>query len=203
MPNRIPCRYSIAMKDAFKEWAIIVDALGRGDQILILRKGGIHEGLGGFQVEVPRFFLFPTRFHQQKDGVIEETAKNMDALPKDYFSETEVRIEYWAEVVEWRKLESWDEADRLKGQHVWTDEVIRERCDWSAKKGIYCLATRIHRLPEPLLLPILAEYGGCKSWIELAPEISLEGSQPALNESDFQKKLDAFCDAAPKKSAMV
>ena len=32
------------MRLAFKEWAIIVDALGRGEQILILRKGGLQEG---------------------------------------------------------------------------------------------------------------------------------------------------------------
>jgi UDP-N-acetylglucosamine 2-epimerase (non-hydrolysing) len=28
---------------AFKEWAVVVDALGRGEQTLILRKGGIQE----------------------------------------------------------------------------------------------------------------------------------------------------------------
>ena len=28
---------------ALKEWAVTVDALGRGDQIIILRKGGIHK----------------------------------------------------------------------------------------------------------------------------------------------------------------
>ena len=48
------------MRTAFKEWAVIVDALGRGQQILILRKGGISEGPGGFQVEQPEFLLFPT-----------------------------------------------------------------------------------------------------------------------------------------------
>ena len=34
------------MRTAFKEWAIVVDALGRGEQIIILRKGGISEGRG-------------------------------------------------------------------------------------------------------------------------------------------------------------
>ncbi len=29
------------MRIAFKEWMIVVDALGRGEQIIILRKGGI------------------------------------------------------------------------------------------------------------------------------------------------------------------
>ncbi|MED5454303.1 MAG: DUF1802 family protein, partial [Verrucomicrobiota bacterium] len=39
------------MKTAFKEWAVVIDALGRGEQIIILRKGGIHEGKGGFQMD--------------------------------------------------------------------------------------------------------------------------------------------------------
>ena len=48
------------MRTAFKEWAIVVDALGRGAQILILRKGGLREGSGGFRLEQRQFLLFPT-----------------------------------------------------------------------------------------------------------------------------------------------
>ena len=57
------------MRNAFKEWAIVVDALGRGDQILILRKGGIAEGRDGFRVDHQNFLLFPTLYHQQRDCV--------------------------------------------------------------------------------------------------------------------------------------
>ena len=32
------------VQTAFKEWAVIVEALGQGEQIVILRKGGIAEG---------------------------------------------------------------------------------------------------------------------------------------------------------------
>src|SRR5258705_3213217 len=51
--------YGLLVRTAFKEWAIVVDALGRGEQIVILRKGGIREGRGGFHVEHPQFWLFP------------------------------------------------------------------------------------------------------------------------------------------------
>ena len=30
---------------ALKEWAVAVKAMGRGDQILLLRKGGIHRNV--------------------------------------------------------------------------------------------------------------------------------------------------------------
>src|SRR5687768_11757609 len=51
LPNERPPTRVELMRTAFKEWAIIVDALARGDQILILRKGGISEGREGFQID--------------------------------------------------------------------------------------------------------------------------------------------------------
>lgn len=43
------------MRTAFEEWAIVVDALALGEQIIILRKGGISKGRGGFRVDQERF----------------------------------------------------------------------------------------------------------------------------------------------------
>ena len=68
------------MRAAFKEWAVVVDALGRGIQTVILRKGGISVGPGGFQVAHNRFLLFPTLFHQQRESVIESAQARYDEL---------------------------------------------------------------------------------------------------------------------------
>ena len=35
-------------------------------------------------------------------------------------------------------------------------------------------------------------YGGCKSWIELAEEISTDDAQPVLTDSAFQGRLQRF-----------
>ena len=53
---------------ALKEWAVAVKALGRGEQTLILRKGGIHRDDRDFRLVDPEFLLFPTYLHQ-KAGV--------------------------------------------------------------------------------------------------------------------------------------
>jgi hypothetical protein len=37
------------MRVAFKEWAVVVDALLRGEQTVLLRKGGLREGNGGLE----------------------------------------------------------------------------------------------------------------------------------------------------------
>ena len=49
----------------FKEWSYVCDSLTQGVQTLVLRKGGIHEGHGGFEWKHRGFFLFPTWFHTQ------------------------------------------------------------------------------------------------------------------------------------------
>ena len=67
------------MRIAFKEWAIVVDALGSGRQIIILRKGGISEGRRGFQVDHAEFLLYPTRVHQESESVLETVADRFDS----------------------------------------------------------------------------------------------------------------------------
>ena len=47
-----------------KEWSTVIDALSRGEQVILIRKGGIADPK--FGVEADRFYLYPTYFHQQK-----------------------------------------------------------------------------------------------------------------------------------------
>ena len=52
-------------RTALKEWAVACEALGRGEQVLLLRKGGISEEGREFRIEHPEFLLFPTFEHQR------------------------------------------------------------------------------------------------------------------------------------------
>ncbi len=194
--DALPVRlYGLNMRTAFKEWAIVVDALGRGEQILILRKGGISEGRGGFQVEQPRFLLFPTLYHQQRERVQPHAQLRYDEIAPQLPPPEVLRVEYVAEVVAWRALDSLAAAERLRGQHIWRDDVIADRFEWGKVKNIFALAVRVHQLPRRIDLPMLTSYGGCKSWIELEHDISTEGAQPVLSEGAFAEKLKAFADA--------
>jgi len=127
---------------AFKEWEIVVDALGRGDQILLLRKGGIHEGRGGFRPEHQRFLLFPTRYHQQRECVVASAQARFDEmLQQRPVSAEMVRVEFGAELAEARRLETLSQAKALHGQHIWRDEVIERRFDWGKDPAIHVLVS--------------------------------------------------------------
>jgi len=183
------------MRTAFKEWAVVVDALGRGEQIIILRKGGIDEGRGGFAIEHSRFLLFPTLFHQQRDSVIPSAQSRFDSISAKLPPADRVRIEYFCDVVASQPLDSLDTARNLHGQHIWRDEVVAERFDWSQRKGIHALAVRVHRLAVPMELPVIASYGGCKSWMELDQEIATDTASPILPDEVFNRKLAEFTAA--------
>ncbi len=180
------------MRTAFKEWAIIVDALGRGDQILLLRKGGIAESCGGFQVEHPRFLFFPTLYHQQRESVLPAAQSRYDEIAPHLPPATTLQMEFCAEVVAWRKLTSIAAVERLRGQHIWRDDVLAQRFDWGKEQNLFALAVRVSRLPQRIELPMLPSYGGCKSWIELAEEIPTDAAQLVLSEDAFQARLRAF-----------
>mgnify|MGYP003338251335 CR=1 FL=1 len=183
------------MRTALKEWAVVVDALGRGEQILILRKGGILEKRDGFQVEHPSFLLFPTLFHQQRESIIPSAQARYDQLAPTLPPPEFVRVEFFAEVAHARRLESLSAAESLRGQHLWTDAVIASRYDWGREKNIHALALRVHRLAHPVELPVLPQYGGCTSWIELERDLPLAGAQPVLDQAAFDRKLQQMLSA--------
>lgn len=187
---------STATKIAFKEWAVIVDLLGTGDQVLILRKGGIHENRGGFQVEHRGFFLFPTLFHQQGESVVPEMRERSAKVLAGLDDAGSVPIHYWAEVAGTWWLTDWQKVGRLARFHAWTESVIRDRFGWGKDEGIFAIATKVFRLAAPRTIPMLKEYGGCKSWVEIADATAppLEGMVPVLKDSDFEERLNQIRD---------
>ena len=59
---------------ALKEWAVAVKSLGRGEQVIILRKGGIHREDRDFRLVHPLFLLYPTYEHQKAELIKPEVA---------------------------------------------------------------------------------------------------------------------------------
>ena len=188
------------MNAAFKEWAIVVDALGRGEQILILRKGGISEGKGGFQMEHSRFWLFPTLYHQQGTGVIESAQRRYQQIQSSLPTETSFPLQYFAAVEWWSPIADLATARRLQGQHIWTEQVIEDRFEWGREQKIFAIAVRVHQIPSALQLPMSPAYGGCKSWIQLEQDLSTEPSTPVLSDMLFQAKLSALRRALETKT---
>lgn len=152
---------------AFKEWQVICDALANGRQSILLRKGGIHEGRGGFSFAHDSFWLFPTRFHAQADHVREGTAP---ILPEWQSGDT-VSIRHHATALHAVTLTDWDQVAALAPYHIYTEETVRQRFDWEGKGmksgSIHVAVVEIRTLGEPWDITYQPSHGGCRSWVEI------------------------------------
>ena len=109
---------------AFKEWAVTVNALAQGRQVLLMRKGGIHEVTKDFRVAHPEFLLYPTYEHQNADllkassqSLFEETLTN--PIPTDT-----ITFSNWAQVTETIKVVELEKVQELSNHHIWTLSLI-------------------------------------------------------------------------------
>lgn len=160
---------------AFKEWRVVCEALGHGMQDVIIRKGGIHEGKGGFRFEYDEFYLFPTLFHRQA-VLVKPSAHGWlgNALDKRLYSEGEkVEIRYRCRVTKVEQCSDWDLLCSLDNRHVYTEELLRERFLWAGKGMASGSVSVAYVETEVLSSPIQLEYqksrhGGCRSWIDCA-----------------------------------
>ncbi|HWB13765.1 MAG TPA: DUF1802 family protein [Pirellulales bacterium] len=179
------------MRAAFKEWAVVCKALASGRQTLILRKGGIVEEGGEFRPDQPEFFLFPTYSHQSPDSVVDEARPLLTSLESDEPEAGTIVLTHHAAVAEAIRLRSLEAVFGLRGQHIWSDEVIEERFHrW--RDMIYALVVRVYALPQAVVLPLEEEYTGCKSWVDLSPDVPTGGSSPVLDDAEFARRHQAI-----------
>ena len=175
---------------AFKEWAVVCKALGSGRQILILRKGGIAEGPRGFEIVDRQFFLYPTYLHQSPTSVVpgwsEELRQCVDPAPG------KVTLRHYAVVSSWVRVRTMEKLKALRGEHILADSVVEERFKRWEEDSVHALMVRVYELPQPVTIPELESYAGCKSWITLEAQVPLTGARPVLEDAEFEKRMAAI-----------
>ena len=179
------------LKHAFKEWAVICQALAEGKQSLILRKGGIAEDGGRFRIEHQRFWLFPTFVHQQAEGVRPEALPLLQQATAARPPAGVVRLTHFAEVSGAYHVRDLMAALMLAHLHLWSEETVRKRFAYKAP-GLFILPVRVYRAATHEL-PDTAHYEGCRSWVELERGLPTEGPVPVLNDAamhDLHQSLD-------------
>ena len=160
----------IANHTALKEWSNVVGALGRGEQVILIRKGGLADP--SFGVEAERFYLYPTYFHQ---GEAEARAS--------------VTITHWCEVVRTWSVQELAALERLGPLVAIPMETLEARYRFRPDQALYVIAVRTWKLATPAEVRYRDEYGGCRSWISVDDEIDIHGSTPVLGEAELLAKI--------------
>lgn len=178
---------------AFKEWALVCEALGAGDQSLLLRKGGIAEGKKGFGFEHQEFFLFPTWFH----GQLEKIRRSYDPVVIADNPET-VTLEYLVHV-DWTGFVSdRQKIARLEKLHVLHESVIDERFSYNATRaseGLHIAFVRVYRMSPIIQLPMERSFGGCRSWVQL-PALTSPGALISIVSDEEHAERKRFLEEA-------
>ena len=175
---------------ALKEWAVTVDALAQGQQILLIRKGGIHEEGKDFRVIHPEFLLYPTYEHQREDLLKGENQERFRKLMAQAHNQEEIRFSHWAKVEELVEISQQEPVDALSPHHIWTKEYAQSRLHWKPMVPLAVMLMRVYRMEQPVTVPFLPEYKGCTSWVDIITNVDLGELEPVVSDETFQRMVD-------------
>ena len=187
------------MNVALKEWSLVCDLLVQGEQIALLRKGGIHEPhRGAFALEHDAFLLYPNAEHQSPEQVRDryrERLASSHAIPRE---DGEVVILGFCRVTDVLPLNDPDRVRALESHTCWSQPFFDMRLAYKPERPLHLVLVRAFRFPQPLRVPYHKAYAGCRSWVPLkegAPDDVLGSAVPALTEDEFNIQRRAILEA--------
>ena len=175
------------LRVGLKEWAAVCAALQSGRQMLLLRKGGIYEAAGEFEVEHRQFLLFPTYLHQDLKMLKAEAHGGFESRAAE---PAHVKLAAAGEVTDIIQLSSRRQMDAIEAQHIWAPPLIDMRFKYRPENPLYLLLVRVYALAAPVVVENTPAYAGCKSWVPLEESIATAGAQAVLNDEQYQLRRD-------------
>jgi len=170
---------------ALKEWAVVIEALARGRQRFLLRKGGIGEGKRGFEMKHSEFLFYPTWEHQQIHSIRSEF--------HNLFEQTRprqpgvVRFQYLAKATDvLRAPARLQDMRQLDADHIWAPPYLEMRYGYRPDLPLFAVIVRLYRLGTEAEIPEIRRYAGCRSWVSLDHEMDTADTAPLEPDSTFE-----------------
>lgn len=193
--NTLAMPSSCAM--ALKEWATVLEAMHRGEQLLLIRKGGLIEPGSGFEVAAPCFVFYPTFEHQAVNYLRSPFQGYFDAALARRAPGGHVRIDLVGIAVSSAAVHDPATIDRLSPFHIYNHAFLEQRLKWQPEQPLAVVVVRAFELASPQVVPMVPRYAGCTSWVELDLPISLEGARPLVEDAIFQQRAQAISALLP------
>ena len=174
---------------ALKEWASVLIAMERGEQLVLIRKGGLIEPGSGFELQAQEFVLYPTFEHQTVNFLRGAFPRYLQVALGRRPADGQLRFEGAAKAVTAIQFHDPTIVKRLEPFHIYNDEFLQQRLKWQPEQPLVVVVVRVFRLCSPQLLPVRSSYAGCKSWVDLEQAVSLQGAVPVVEDRAFEERL--------------
>ncbi len=175
---------------ALKEWAVVCNALRDGEQIVILRKGGIHSDdrdFAGSFADNPEFLLFPTYEHQSPELIKPEHHGRLSRSIEEDDVPGLTTLSCFAQVTDRIEVDDPEVLGSISDMHIWTDAYAEKRLGWRPRQPLTVALVRVYPLLQPQALPLLDDYAGCKSWVDLGQDVPMGALEPTLSDADYER----------------
>ncbi|MEW4561610.1 DUF1802 family protein [Bremerella sp. JC770] len=186
----------MACQLALKEWNVVCEAIARGKQIVLARKGGISEPEGEFELPKNRFWLFPTHFHEAESKLNAMGRKLLEDHPE--FTQPpaspDVTMHLVCEVTDAVYLEDESKIDASLFEQILNREALHMRYNYRAP-GIHLLVIRAYEVSQPQTITPTQAMSGCKSWVELPTPLELGEMQGVIADADFEMRKNLLLSA--------
>jgi hypothetical protein len=185
-----------------KDWSVTIDAIARGEQIFLLRKGGIREDGRHFKIEHRQFFLYPGLYHEGETLLKPEKREMLKPSSPDDFTDV-VPLAVFAEIEEVIEVAAEQEVRALDPFHIWSQDFAVKRFNWKPRHPLNLIIVRGHILQQPQALMVMPEYNGCKSWVKFIEDYPVGVTTPAVPERRFAARVSEIKDALASVGAAV
>ena len=176
-------------RSALKEWAVLCDAMARGDIIAMVRKGGIREQRAGFSVRHDRFLLYPTFFHAREDELAPRFRDALSTAASAQPPSGIVRLSLVAEVAAVWQVSDLESLRAIELDHGLAWSAVAARFHYRGVTGVQVVAVRVARLGADVEVPEIRRYAGCVSWVELDTEVDVGGAAPVVDSATRDARL--------------
>ncbi|HET7564554.1 MAG TPA: DUF1802 family protein [Gemmatimonadaceae bacterium] len=183
-------RIALPERIALKEWAVLVDAMARGEIIALIRKGGIREQRAGFAVRHPRFLLYPTFFHERESELAPRFLPQLEASHANRPPERMLRIGYVADAVAVWRVSELERLRAIEMEHGLAWPAVESRFMYRNLPGVHVVAVRVARLAHDVEIPEARRYGGCVSWVALDGEVDVSGATAVIPAESLDVRLE-------------
>jgi hypothetical protein len=174
---------------ALKEWASVCAALSHGRQIILLRKGGIYESAGEFEIEHRQFLLFPTYLHQNAAMLKIDERSGLTTLAAE---PAKIEISLAGAITNIISMTSRAAMNTLDDEHIWTSPLIDMRFNYRPENPLYLLLVRAYALRQPVTIDNTPAYAGCKSWVPLEQAVETTDAMAVLDDAEYAHRRDGI-----------